>query len=238
MKSSWSILEQRRRYVNRAWLTAWEDNPEDVVWNTTTGNTTICVRTRDNVNVAGDFQIAPKNTGLQRSLISVGQVCDRGNIITFRSTSGTILNGFTGYRIEFERAGGVYQLRGDTRAKMRSETGDVKVLMVFEQNTSDAAEGQRARPGNVPVLPSEAEVEQHELTHLPFRHWCRHCVRAKGKESPHHESSLGGVSKFATDFLFLGEDGMPITIRAGYDGLTKAFFANVVLCKGTSHGYA
>ena len=53
---------------------------------TTTGNTTICLRTGDGINVAGDFQIAPKDTGLQRSVISVGQVCNRGNIITFRST--------------------------------------------------------------------------------------------------------------------------------------------------------
>ena len=74
---------------------------------TTTGNTTICMRTRDGINVASDFQIAPKNTGLQRSIISVRQVCDRSNIITFRSTGGTILNECTGNRIEFERAGGV-----------------------------------------------------------------------------------------------------------------------------------
>ena len=78
---------------------------------TATRNTTICLRTRHGVNVAGDFQIAPKNTGLQRSIISVGQVCDRGNIITFRSTGGTTLNEFTGNRIEFERAGGVYESR-------------------------------------------------------------------------------------------------------------------------------
>ena len=58
---------------------------------TTTGNTTICLRTREGVNVSSDFQIAPKDTGLQRSIVSVGQVCDRGNIITFRSTGGTIL---------------------------------------------------------------------------------------------------------------------------------------------------
>ena len=38
--------------------------------------------------------------------------------------------------------------------------------------------------------------------------------------------------------MFVGEDGTPITILAGYDGLTKAFFANVVPCKGTSHAYA
>ena len=38
--------------------------------------------------------------------------------------------------------------------------------------------------------------------------------------------------------MFMGEDGTPITIPAGYDALTKAFFANVVLCIGTSHGFA
>ena len=84
---------------------------------TTTGNTTICLRTGDGVNVARDFQIAPKNSGLQRSVISVGQVCDRGNIITFRSTGGETLNEFTG-----NRSGGVYR----PRAKTKSETGGVK----------------------------------------------------------------------------------------------------------------
>ena len=36
----------------------------------------------------------------------------------------------------------------------------------------------------------------------------------------------------------MGEDGTPLTILAGYDGLPKACFANVVPCKGTSRGYA
>ena len=94
------------------------------------------------------------------------------------SGAATSVNEFTGNRIGFACAGGV------------------KVLMGLEQDTANAAEAQPARPGNVPVLPSEAEVEQHELTHLPFRKLCRDCVRAKGKESPHHESSPGGVSKF------------------------------------------
>ena len=168
----------------------------------------------------------------------MGQVCDRAKIITFRSTGGTILNEFTGNRIEFERAGGVYRLIAGTSARVQTGPGEVKVLMGFEQDAAGDAEAQPPRPEIVPVLPSEAEVEQHELTHLPFRSCCRHCARAKGKESPHHESSPGGVSKFATNYVFMGEDGTPITILAGYDGLTNAFFANVVLCKGTSHGYA
>ena len=120
---------------------------------------------------------------------------------------------------------------------MKSETGGVEVLMGHEEDTADAAETQPARPGKMLVLPSEAAVEQHELTHLPFRNWCRHKVPAKDKESPHQESSPGGVSKFATDNMFMGDDGTPITILAGYDGLTKAFFADVVPCRSTSHGY-
>ena len=47
-------------------------------------------------------------------------MCDRRNIITFRSTGGTILNEFTGHRIEFERAAGVYRLGAGTSAKMQS----------------------------------------------------------------------------------------------------------------------
>ena len=108
------------------------------------------------------------------------------------------INEFTGNRIEFERAGGVYRLIAGTSARMQSGPGEVRVLIGFQQDAAGAANAQHARPGIVPVFPSEAEVEQHELTHLPFRGWCRHCVRAKGKESPHHESSPGGVSKFAT----------------------------------------
>ena len=83
------------------------------------------------------------------------------------------------------------------------------------------------------LLPSEIEVAQHGLTHLPFRSWCRHCIRATGKESPHHESSPGGVSKLATDLAFMGKDGTPITIPAVSTGWRK-HFPNVVPCRGTS----
>ena len=31
-----------------------------------------------------------------------------------------------------------------------------------------------------PILPSEAEVEAHNVSHLPFRSWCSACVRGRG----------------------------------------------------------
>ena len=27
-----------------------------------------------------------------------------------------------------------------------------------------------------PKLPSQREVNEHNLTHLPYRNWCKHCV--------------------------------------------------------------
>ena len=88
------------------------------------------------------------------------------------------------------------------------------------------------------MLASEIEVEQHELTHLPSRSFCRHCVRAEGKESPHHKSSPGGASKFATDNMFLGKGGTPITNPTWLrrDDEQHSFFATVLPCRSTRHG--
>lgn len=30
-----------------------------------------------------------------------------------------------------------------------------------------------------PKLPKKEEVDEHYLTHLPFRRWCQHCVRGR-----------------------------------------------------------
>ena len=42
-----------------------------------------------------------------------------------------------------------------------------------------------------PKLPCQAEVEQHCLTHVPYRNWCRHCVRGRGKEAAQKKGSGG-----------------------------------------------
>ena len=43
---------------------------------------------------------------------------------------------------------------------------------------------------------------------------------------------------FHADNMFMRDDGTPIAILVGDDGLRKAIFANVVPCKSTSHGHA
>ena len=36
-----------------------------------------------------------------------------------------------------------------------------------------------------PRLPSQDEVDRHNLTHLPYRNWCPICIQARGKEMDH-----------------------------------------------------
>ena len=36
-----------------------------------------------------------------------------------------------------------------------------------------------------PGAPTQKEIEEHNVTHLPFRSWCQHCVRGRGSNTPH-----------------------------------------------------
>ena len=36
-----------------------------------------------------------------------------------------------------------------------------------------------------PIQPSKAEVDKHNLTHLPYKSWCPHCVAARRAAAPH-----------------------------------------------------
>ena len=44
-------------------------------------------------------------------------------------------------------------------------------------------------PLPAPLVPSKAEVELHNLTHLPYRSWCPHCVASRRPNSHHKLSS-------------------------------------------------
>ena len=51
-----------------------------------------------------------------------------------------------------------------------------------EQETEDRS-AVKPKMLKVPGEPSESERRLHELTHLPYRDWCEHCVKLKGRQS-------------------------------------------------------
>ena len=92
-----------------------------------------------------------------------------------------------------------------------------------------------------PRLPSKKEVDEHNLTHLPYRNWCPHCVRGRGKDLDHRRAvdDERRVREFSFDYCFPGDDrGKRITVLVGRERMTGMTMAAVVPVKGSSGQYA
>ena len=101
----------------------------------------------------------------------------------------------------------------------------------------DEVEGGRMRNIGDPRLPSQREVEAHNLTHVPYRNWCPHCVRARGRDLDHRRSLQDErkIPEFSFDYCFLGDAaGSKATVLVGRERVTGMTMASVVPVKGTS----
>ena len=107
---------------------------------------------------------------------------------------------------------------------------------------------------NCSVKPSIKEVEDHERTHLPYRSWCKHCVRGRAKSTPQWDQTALDedceVPTISWDYMYLndeheqnknkneeeldnqkdGMEGLPILVWA--DSLSKGAMAFFVPNKG------
>ena len=62
------------------------------------------------------------------------------------------------------------------------------------------------------MSPSAEEVDNHNLTHVPYQPWCPHCVRGRGKNDAHrrhhqtamHELKNPDMVAYSIDCAFLG----------------------------------
>ena len=53
------------------------------------------------------------------------------------------------------------------------------------EDADDAEEPLERKMASDVKTPTRSEVLEHEKTHLPFRSWCRCCVKGRGVASPH-----------------------------------------------------
>ena len=94
---------------------------------------------------------------------------------------------------------------------------------------------QKAKGVKSPGEPTELEVMEHNLTHLPFRSWCRICVQSKSKQNP-SRTLKSRQPILHMDYSFIGDTpGEPqITCLNVVDTLSGLALSVVVPCKGRS----
>ena len=129
---------------------------------------------------------------------------------------------------------------GTEEREERKEEEEVEA----DKEEEEGEEAQRAKGTRAPTKPSKEEVDDHMLTHLPFRSWCPHCVRGKSKGKPHRKGKgeEKEIPTLALDYTFMyetqrehEEKGMPILVikdlKQESSG-TGMLFAHVVPQKG------
>ena len=99
--------------------------------------------------------------------LQVAAVCDIGTSVG-RMTVGT------------QATDEVWAVEGPEVADVSIEEPEHQVDVV-----NNETEGLEARGLPTPVEPTKAEVEWHNLTHVPHAPWCSACVRRRGRDSRH-----------------------------------------------------
>ena len=97
----------------------------------------------------------------------------------------------------------------------------------------------RHRP-SVPT-PGPTEVQEHNITHIPYKAWCPICVKARGRSDGHGGTSTDttGIPLVAWDFAFFREHrGVASTpVLVGVDKDTGCLFAICLPSKGNLPGW-
>ena len=76
---------------------------------------------------------------------------------------------------------------------MRADEFDPERVDEFGPTSADEDVVQEAGELNhvlAPILPSKAEVESHNFSHLPFRSWCSACVRGRRLSLGHRKVDM------------------------------------------------
>ena len=93
-----------------------------------------------------------------------------------------------------------------------------------------------------PLQPTQQEIDEHQITHVPYRDWCAHCVRGKAHTAPHLKSAGSKLPEqrptIAMDYFYLGKrEDSSMPILGVVEETTRRCFSITLPCKGLEHQY-
>ena len=90
-----------------------------------------------------------------------------------------------------------------------------------------------------PLVPTEAQIAKHKLTHEPYADWCEECVANRARQDKHqradHSHSSHSVVSFDFGYASRLEDERKITILCAHDRETGLIHAVPSLSRGGKH---
>ncbi len=121
--------------------------------------------------------------------------------------------GVLAFEGEHEAPRGAEAERGQAAASTAEAAEDAEETTYHEIAHEDGAEEevqQHRRLGN-PIRPSEAEVDEHCKTHLPYRSWCAHCVMGRGVGTQHYSRhNASSIPRVGLEFFYLTQGGVKL----------------------------
>ena len=121
--------------------------------------------------------------------------------------------------------------------------GDVGEAEVSQEVLHEEFEEKVERIGlPKPLQPTAFEVAEHNISHVPYRSWCEHCVRGKARTSAHPTSAGAKLADqrptIAMDYFYLGkkeDDSLPIL--GVVEETSQRCFSLTLPSKGLTHQY-
>lgn len=130
--------------------------------------------------------------------------------------------------VEAEGAGESEEIQGEAgKSANRDGSEDEGAKMQDgDIGDEDQEEAERPRALRDPGRPSQAEIDEHDLTHIPYRPWCNACVRAKAKNKMSLKIrgvySENLVPRVRLDYCHLTEHAERVEGEHGEEETTKA----------------
>ena len=126
------------------------------------------------------------------------------------------------------------------------DTPRADIREVFDEvPETEATQPRRVLPD--PGQPSESEMEEHRIDHIPYRCWCPECVAGRARGEQHRKPrDQKRLPVLVFDYLFITKDKkivdrnellankyeVAMKILVAHDTWSKAVFAHVVASKG------
>ena len=194
-------------------------------------------------------------TDVKRPILSAGRMADSGHTLVLNAQDPHLLRP-TGERVLLEMHGGLPFVRatvvGSTRipgvhwiapveapmpqAPLAGEAPAEPLLAMPRAQAlqkDDVQAGVVAKGLRGPVVPTPAEVAEHELTHLPAKPWCEHCIRGRGRDAVHKATT----ERIDEVIPVIEMDYFYITGAAG-DGEKNSQTAIAAVCRSTGYLFA